>query len=197
MEGEQALIRQLDDMGETAALTPDYRTRVKQVGERYARALVDLREMRVEFVGQLGAELRYHGCRSGELVSRGAEMVASGQDAPRPADGGAIAASGPSKPNRRGKQGEQPAPIVPATTITFYVDNRACRTPELVYLDGALLGEVTAKAKSAFQALAGHHALCLIAGDSAAHCGDPGTLRAAFLHDGWAVRLDCAQPRQP
>ncbi len=83
--------------------------------------------------------------------------------------------------------------MVTATTVTFYVDNRACPGSQAVFLDGALLGEVPAKSKSAFQALAGHHALCLIGQGSNARCGDPGTLRSAFLHDGWSIGLHCVK----
>jgi hypothetical protein len=183
LEGEHGVITQLDDMGETAALTPDYRWKVKQVTGRYRRAVVDLKEMRVEFLVQLGSELKHRGCRSAELVARAGELVASG--APEEAAPVEIAVP------PRVRRGEEPKPVVPATTVTFYVDNRACPGAQRVFLDGALLGEVPAKSKSAFQALAGHHALCLIGSESAARCGDPGTLRNAFLHDGWSIGLHC------
>lgn len=185
LEGEHGVITQLDDMGETAALTPDYRWKVKQVTSRYRRAVVDLKEMRVAFLVQLGSELGHRGCRSAELIARAGELVASG--AP-PEEAAPVEIAVPP----RVKRGEEPKPVVRATTVTFYVDNRACPGAQRVFLDGALLGEVPAKSKSAFQALAGHHALCLIGGESTARCGDPGTLRNAFLHDGWSIGLHCA-----
>jgi hypothetical protein len=187
LEAEYGIIDQLDDMGETAALTPDYRWKAKQVGDRYKRAVVDLKEMRVAFTVQLGAELKHRGCKPSDLAARGADMVAGGIAA---AD---IPPEVPDRPTRPGR-GEEPAPVVPATTITFYVDNKACPSALGVYLDGALLGEAAARSKAAFQALAGHHVLCLIAGDSSARCGDSGTVRTAFLHDGWSIALHCAQP---
>jgi len=190
LESEHALVIQLDDMGETAALTPDYRWKVKQVTGRYRRAVVDLKEMRVSFLVQLGGELKHKGCRGAELIKRAGELVASGA----PPDDSAEA-SEPELPviPPRVKPGEEPKPVVPATTVTFYVDNRACPGSQAVFLDGALLGEVPARSKSAFQALAGHHALCLIGQGSNARCGDPGTLRSAFLHDGWSIGLHCAK----
>jgi hypothetical protein len=187
LEGEHGVISQLDDMGETAALTPDYRWKVKQVGGKYRRALVDLREMRIAFLVQLGSELKHRGCKGADLVKRAGELVASGAPSEPPPEEVAVAVPVPP----RVKPGEQPKPVVPATTVTFYVDNRACPGAEQVFLDGALLGEVPAKSKSAFQALAGHHALCLIGASSNARCGDPGTLRNAFLHDGWSIGLHC------
>jgi hypothetical protein len=195
LETEQSLIRQLDELGETAALTPDYRWKVNQVAGRYREALVDLKEMRLAFQVQLGGELRHRGCDAAALLTRGAELVAS-QAAPTEAEVAAATAEGEGEdagdalPKRPNEQVEQPA--VPATTITFYVDNRTCAAGQQVFLDGQLLGEVAAEARAAFQALAGRHSLCLIPGDSPARCGDPGTMRAAFLHDGWSVGLHCA-----
>jgi hypothetical protein len=188
LEAEQSLIRQLDGLGETAALTPDYRWKVNQVAGHYREALVDLKEMRLAFVVQLGGELRHRGCAPTELLRRGAELVAS-QSAPAESET-EVAEAETEKP--KPAPGEQPeTPQVPATTITFYVDNRACATKQDIYLDGQLLGEVAGSARAAFQALAGRHSICLIAGSSGAGCGDPGTIRAAFLHDGWSIRLDC------
>jgi hypothetical protein len=184
MEGEHAIVQQLDEMGETAALTPDYRWKAKQVADRYRRAVVDLKEMRVAFVVQLGAELKHRGCNADELAARGADMVAAGIAAAE------IPPEVPDRPTRPGRE-EVAAPVVPATTITFYVDNQACPAALGVYLDGALLGEAAARSKAAFQALAGHHVLCLIAGNSSARCGDSGTVRTAFLHDGWSIALHC------
>lgn len=187
LESEHGLISQLDDIGETAALTPDYRWKVKQVAGRYRRAVVDLKEMRVSFLIQLGGELKHRGCRGADMVKRAGELVAAGA----PPD----ESTEPEAPiiPPRVKPGEEPRPVVPATTVTFYVDNRACPGSQAVFLDGALLGEVPAKSKSAFQALAGHHALCLIGKESTARCGDPGTLRSAFLHDGWSIGLHCVK----
>ena len=192
LESEQSLIRQLDELGETAALTPDYRWKVNQVAGHYRRALVDLKEMRISFVTQLGGEIRHRGCAPSALLKRGAELVASQTqvaEAEAPADD-----PRDQKPRPRPRPGQEPeAPVVPATTITFYVDNRACPSSQGVYLDGQLLGVVAADARAAFQALAGRHALCLITGGSAARCGDPGTIRAAFLHDGWSIALHCGK----
>jgi hypothetical protein len=151
--------------------------------------------MRLAFQVQLGSELRHRGCDPEKLLTRGAELVAS-QASPAEAEDDQPGqddevAQGEDEP-RRGSEDEEPSqPPVPATTITFYVDNRTCPAGQHVYLDGQLLGEVTGEARAAFQALAGRHSLCLIASDSAARCGDPGTMRAAFLHDGWSVRLHC------
>jgi hypothetical protein len=193
LEAEQVLIGQLDGLGETAALTPDYRWKVNQVAGRYRQALVDLKEMRLAFQVQLGGELRHRGCDSGQLLARGAELVASQSPPPEAEDEPGDEGEDGDQPKREPDDEEPSQPAVPATTITFYVDNRTCPDGQQVFLDGQLLGEVTGQARAAFQALAGRHSLCLIAADSAARCGDPGTMRAAFLHDGWSVRLHCTR----
>jgi hypothetical protein len=152
--------------------------------------------MRLAFQIQLGGELKHRGCDPDQLMARGAELVASQAAPPEDEDEeeddpGDEVAQGDQEPKRAPDDEEPSQPPVPATTITFYVDNRTCPAGQQVYLDGQLLGEVTGEARAAFQALAGRHSLCLIGSDSAARCGDPGTMRAAFLHDGWSVRLHC------
>ena len=196
MEGEAVLIRQLDDLGETAGLTPDYRWRVRQAHELYKHALVDLREMRVEFMTQLGSELAHRGCSRHQLLARGAELAAekptqvAGNRGPGAPDSGEAggAAGHPGEAADSSAGGEVAAP---ATVITFYVDNQACTQTQSVFLDGALIGQVNGRSRSAFQASEGHHALCLIEASASARCGDPGTLRTAFLHDGWSIALHC------
>ena len=75
--------------------------------------------------------------------------------------------------------------------VTFFVDNRSCRAPLDVYIDGARLGQVAANAKAAFQTLAGRHAMCLIPTSGGATCGQKGTVRTAHIHDGWSISMHC------
>ena len=37
----------------------------------------------------------------------------------------------------------------------------------------------------------GPHDLCLIAEGAKARCGDPGTIRKSYLHEGWTISLRC------
>jgi hypothetical protein len=80
---------------------------------------------------------------------------------------------------------------VPASTATFFVDNGQCETTLRVILDGVFLGEVDAGTKAAFQALAGQHSLCLLGADAPVECGDTGTIRTAYIHNGWSIGLHC------
>jgi hypothetical protein len=166
-------------------LTPDYRWKVKQVTGRYRRAVVDLKEMRIAFLVELGSELKHRGCKGAVLIKR------AGEAGRHRRTGRAASRGGRGRGAAAGQAGRPAKPVVPATTVTFYGRQSSLPGAEQVFLDGALLGEVPAKSKSAFQALAGHHALCLIGSESNSALRRPGTLRNAFLHDGWSIGLHC------
>jgi hypothetical protein len=180
-------IKELDALGETKGLTPDYRWKVARALKFYGQVLTDFREMRVTFQDQLPGELTFNGCDSQILIAKGEELEKSGAAplvAPPVAPPATVASRG-------GKTIEPPAPVV-ASGATFFVDNSTCKTTSLrVFLDGTLLGEVGSGAKAAFRALVGRHDLCLIPSSSRAQCGDPGTLRKTYIHDGWAIVLRC------
>jgi hypothetical protein len=78
-----------------------------------------------------------------------------------------------------------------ARDVTFYVDNSRCETPLSVYLDGDTLGTVEGRGRGAFRTLAGRHSMCLMSGDNSAACGQQGTVRHAFVYDGWSISLHC------
>ena len=61
-------IRDLDRLGETTGLTPEYRWKVKRMMTQYQTLLTDYREMKVAFHDQLADELRYAGCNSERLL---------------------------------------------------------------------------------------------------------------------------------
>ena len=78
----------------------------------------------------------------------------------------------------------------PRTTILFYVDNTRCKRNSGVILDGKTIGEVPGGTRAGFQSQAGPHDLCLI-DNGARRCGDPGTVRRSYLHEGWTITLRC------
>lgn len=87
--------------------------------------------------------------------------------------------------------------MVPASPVTFFIDNGNCDGPMTIHVDGALLGEVSAGAKAAFQSLSGRHTLCLIPEGSQARCGDTGSIRSAYVYDGWSVTMHCRAAAPP
>src|SRR5262249_1494987 len=60
LEAQTVSIRDLDSLGETSGLTPDYRWKVARALKLYPEVLKDFREMKVAFQSQLSAEIRFH-----------------------------------------------------------------------------------------------------------------------------------------
>jgi hypothetical protein len=75
---------------------------------------------------------------------------------------------------------------------TFFVDNTRCSDAVDVWVDGVAVGQVAPGRRSALVADAGERTLCLL-GPGAAQCGDRGTVREVFLHDGWSVTMHCVK----
>lgn len=186
LEAQYVSIKELNSLGETRGLTPDYRWKVARSLKLYDGILTDFREMQVEFQEQLSSELAFHACDPQALVARGEEIEKTGPPPPAPA-----AAEKPAKRGKKADARKAEATPIAASTITFFVDNSSCPTAVRVVLDGAQLGEVGSAAKAAFRALVGPHDLCLIPQTSTQACGDPGTLRKMYIHDGWSIALRC------
>lgn len=178
LEAAHVAIQNLDDLGESAGLTPDYRWKVNRTDGIYRQSLVDYEEMRAAFTDQLGAELRHRRCRENALLARAAELASNRKTAAddEPADAPVA---------------DDEAEVVPASTATFFVDNQSCDDTLSVIVDGTLLGQVAPGTKAAFQALSGRHAVCLIGDEQSERCGEAGTVRTAFVHDGWSLARHC------
>jgi hypothetical protein len=84
----------------------------------------------------------------------------------------------------------QQAPQRARPRATFYIDNTRCPDPVDVSIDGAQIGQVAPGRRSALVADGGERTLCLL-GPGSAQCGDRGTVRQVYLHDGWSVTLYC------
>lgn len=184
LEANYVSIRELDALGESKALTPDYRWKVARALKLYRQVLTDFREMKVSFQDQLPDELAFHGCDPQALIAKGEELEPSAAPPAPPAPPPA-----PPKP-KHGPNGPV-APPVAAQTISFFIDNSSCKSSLRVFLDGAFLGEVASGAKAGFRSLVGRHDLCLIPSTSRQECGAPGTVRRTYIHDGWSITLRC------
>lgn len=184
LEADMISIRELDALGETAGLTPDYRWKVAKTFKIYPEVLKDFREMKVAFQAQLAGEVKIHGCDVGTLVVKGEEIEKAGAPPTGPTARPGLAVT-------RKKDGDKLAPPIAASMATFFIDNSSCANALRVFVDANLLGEVGSSAKAAFQSPVGRHDLCLIPSTSQQQCGDPGTLRRTYIHDGWSITLRC------
>ena len=211
-------VREYDRLGETVGLTPDYRVKVRRVLAQYKALVTDYREMKVAFHDQLLDELRYQGCDLWTLLQKGDPKLVGPKLADEwPTPGSAAAPGGgmSSAPSGTTASVELPGelpptnlptervpspspitipktaqPLQPRSGILFYVDNTKCKRPSAVTLDGKSLGAVAPGTRAGFQSQAGPHDLCLL--DEASHtCGDAGTVRRSYLHEGWTITLRC------
>jgi hypothetical protein len=73
---------------------------------------------------------------------------------------------------------------------TFFVDNTRCSDPVEGWIDGAHIGQVAPGRRSALVTDGGERTLCLLV-PGGAQCGDRGTLRQVYLHDGWSTTMHC------
>jgi hypothetical protein len=83
---------------------------------------------------------------------------------------------------------QQPPRAKPRST--FFVDNTRCPEPVDVWIDGAHVGQVAPGRRSALVSDGGERTLCLLT-PGGAQCGDRGTVRQVYLHDGWSTTLYC------
>ena len=177
LEAAYRFVARHDDVGATAGLLPQARTAVATTKKSFRTALADIGELRAEWSRALVPELRRVGCSDCLLAAAVADPKSYHviqEDRPEPIP---VHTAARAKPR-----------------ITFYVDNTSCPDPMDVSVDGAPVGQVAPHTRSAFLADAGERTLCLL-GPNAAQCGDRGTNRTVYLHDGWNVTLKCRADR--
>ena len=160
-------------VGAGAGLLPNARTQLSNAKKTFRTALADVTELRAEWSRGLGPELRAAGCNDKLLAA----AIAN------PERYRVVIEDKPPEP-------PQTQPPRPRARATFYVDNTRCVDAVDVWLDGTQLGQVTPGRRSALVADAGEHTLCLLLPGSA-QCGDRGTVRQIYLHDGWSVTMHC------
>lgn len=162
-----------DELGMTAGLLPNARTSVAAAKKNYRVALADVGELRSEWTRGLGPELRAVGCSDKLLAAAVRDPMRYRvivEDKPEP-----LPEKQPPRPKPR---------------ATFYVDNTRCADPVDVWIDGSHIGQVVPGRRSALVADGGERMLCLLT-PGGAQCGDRGTVRQVYLHDGWATTLYC------
>jgi hypothetical protein len=207
LQGRYRDIRRADELGDAVALTPDYRTKVKRAKELHQHLLDDYREMRVAFYDQLGAEMRHASCKPGNKAAPGdggvtpnpLEASAWTMDEPAAADEPATTTpvAGPAAPKGAAARTTPPAPPArageAAPAIWIDVDNTLCAQATRVSVDGQPLGEVAPRKRTSVRTHAGPREICALPASDPRGCGDPGTVRKAYLHEGWSLTVHCAR----
>ncbi len=176
LEEAYRTVELFDELGEAAGLTPAYRRRLINVRAAWRRARFGVREVRATLQVALGRELRARRCKD--------EILAAVAARPELYRGGGGSAVGPKAPGAV-------APARQPPSATLYVDNRECTGPLEVWIDGVKIGVAPGRQRSAFEGRVGQHAICLLEPSDAAFCGDRGTVRQAYIHDGWSTTVHC------
>jgi tetratricopeptide (TPR) repeat protein len=173
LEVAYRFIARHDEIGATAALLPNARAQVNQARRAFRTALADVGELRAEWARGLVPELRLVGCNDKLLAAAVAD----------PARYRIIEEDKPDSI-------PQTQPPRSRPRATFYIDNTRCPDAVEVWIDGAQLGQVAPGRRSALVSDGGERTLCLIV-PGAAQCGDRGTVRQVYLHDGWTATMNC------
>jgi hypothetical protein len=200
-------IRRAEDLGDTLGLTPDYRLRAKKAKDLHQQLLSDYREMRVAFYDQLGAELRHAGCK---LTAKG--ITAPAAPGPNPSNPGSWDLAEPSSElatstERTAPPASSPTLITPrqaatsplgdeagvAPAVWIEIDNALCNEPTRLAIDGQAVGQIGPRNKTSVRARSGPHEVCALPASDRRSCGDAGTLRKAYLHEGWRLTIHCAK----
>ena len=178
LEEAYAWIARHDELGETLALLPGQRADVAAATHAFALDRADLRELDAGWAA-VKRELAYDRCSDVLLDAASADPQRYRVEAPA-LESGAIAAiaMGSSRPPR------------PPRRVSFFVDNRECKSSVEALVDGEVAGTVVAGERGALVAPEGRRTMCLLV-DARGTCGDRGTVRQAYLHDGWEVRMRC------
>jgi hypothetical protein len=86
---------------------------------------------------------------------------------------------------------EPPASASAAPAIWIEIDNTLCKQPTHLAIDGQALGEIGAGKKVSVRARSGPHEICALPASDGRACGDAGTRRSAYLHEGWTLTVHC------
>jgi hypothetical protein len=188
-------IRRADDQGESWGLTPDYRNKARLARDGFRALLSDYRDMRVAFYEQLGAELRHVGCDP-KLMARTAGRPTGEQAAADPAEAASwvLEDQGESQPPHSETERAQPPGTGGSPAIWITIDNGDCTTDTRVSLDEEPATTVAGRKQLPLRTHAGPHQICALPTDDPRECGAPGTLRKAYLHEGWTLTLHCRKP---
>lgn len=173
LEATYRFIARHDEAGMTAALLPNARTAVAGAKKIYRTALADMSELRAEWTRGLGPELKAAGCT--EKLIRAALADPLRYRVVRDDIAEPVATRQQARPKPR---------------TTFFIDNTRCSDPVDVWIDGTHVGQVAPGRRSALVADGGERTLCLLL-PGGAQCGDRGTVRQVYLHDGWSSTMHC------
>jgi len=175
----------------------------------------DYREMRAAFYDQLGAEMHHAGCKAPAPATDGAADAAptargtsgaSDRLGPDPANASdwvldpvedePHASPGTPPPAAAAAEGAETAETTAAgegPAIWIEIDNSRCSDASTLTIDGRAVGEIAGQKKIPVRARTGPHELCVLPLHGEKSCGAPGTVRRAYLYEGWTLAVRCGR----
>jgi hypothetical protein len=79
-----------------------------------------------------------------------------------------------------------------APAIWIELDNSLCNEPTRLSIDGQPVGDIGPRNQTSVRSRSGPHEVCALPTSDHRTCGDPGTIRKAYLHEGWRLTIHCA-----
>jgi len=118
-------------------------------------------------------------------------------DSMLPAGPGAPAASPPTTTPRLAVASPplsaEAAAVGVAPAVWIEIDNALCNEPTRLAIDGQAVGQIGPRNKTSVRARSGPHEVCALPASDSRSCGDAGTMRKAYLHEGWRLTIHCAK----
>ena len=102
-----------------------------------------------------------------------------------------MAKPAPPRPAAPESEPEPAGTTLAAPAIWIDLDNSLCAQPTRVSIDGQPLGEVAPHKKTSVRTHAGPREVCVLPAGDTRTCGDAGTIRKAYLHEGWSLSVHC------
>ena len=177
-------IRAAESDGDTVGLTPDYRRKVERARQDHAQLRRSLHEMLVAFHDQLEKEMRHTGCSPASITPAQVALVETKSPAEEPSREAL-----PDHGDGRAAQASPDAAVAPVAWVE--IDSSLCQATSRLVVDGETLGQVEGGRRSLVRLTDGPHDICVLPTSDARHCGDKGTVRHAYVHDGWVLQVRC------
>jgi hypothetical protein len=130
----------------------------------------------------------------GESSAPSSTPAALQSTAPRaPAGAQAAAPAAPTAPADPRPVPSDGMPSSPAPSVWIEVDNSLCAQTTRLSIDGQPQGEIGGRKRMSVRARSGPHELCALPASDPRACGDAGTVRKAYLHEGWSLTIHCGK----
>ncbi len=90
-----------------------------------------------------------------------------------------------------GAEVPEPTTAGEGPAIWIEIDNSRCADASTLTIDGRAVGEIAGQKKVPVRTRTGPHELCVLPLGGEKTCGAAGTVRRAYLYEGWTLAVRC------